>query len=71
MIFTLIEFIEFNLSSVKKWGNGDWDIQKLNRHVKICSRDYTTHYRFSIEQWNTIKQQFVAELEKHDLHISK
>ena len=56
---------------MKKWGNGEWDIQKLGHHVKLCSKDYSTHYRFSNEQWNTVKQQFVAELEKHELHIPR
>ena len=71
IVFELLEFIEVNLSSVKKWGNGEWDIQKLGHHVKLCSKDYSTHYRFSNEQWNTVKQQFVAELEKHELHIPR
>lgn len=71
LVFTLLEFIEFNLSSVKKWENGEWNVQKLGHHVKLYSNDYSIHYRFSTEEWNTIKQQFVAEIERHELHIPK
>ena len=71
LIFTLAEFVELNSKSVKKWGNNEWEMQKLKKHVKMYSKDYSIHYRFSTEEWNTIKQQFIAEIERHRLHIPR
>ena len=68
IVFTVLEFIEFILDVTKKWGNGEWDIQKLKNHVKMCSRDYQYHYRFSNEEWATIRTQFAAQIERHNLH---
>ena len=60
--------MKFSLNSVKHWGNDQWDIQKLTHHVKLCSRDYTWHYRFSHDDWLVVKKQLAAEIEKHKLH---
>ena len=68
LVFELDEAIKFSLSSVTRWGNDQWDIQKLKNHVKLCSRDYSLQYRFKHEDWLVIRKQLAAEIEKHELH---
>ena len=44
-----------------------WELQKLSNHVKLFSESYEYHYRFTTEEWNVIRQQFVSELRKKNL----
>jgi len=37
----------------------------LSNHVKIYTNDYFTHYRLSLEDWQTVKKQFAAALKLH------
>jgi hypothetical protein len=70
LVFELEEALKFSLNNVKHWGNNQWDIQKLKKHVKLCSRDYSLHYRFSHEDWSVVRKQLAAEIEKHKLHTA-
>tara|TARA_B100000508_G_C11357046_1_gene226954 strand:- start:351 stop:641 length:291 start_codon:yes stop_codon:yes gene_type:complete len=40
----------------------NWNIQTYKDKIKIFSNDYVTHYRFSIEEWESIKRQFAMAL---------
>ena len=68
LVFELEEAMQFSLNTVKRWGNGEWDIQKLKNHVKVCSRDYSMHYRFNLDDWIDLRKQLAAEIKKHGLH---
>ena len=70
LVFELSEFIQFSLDVTKRWGNDEWDLYKLKNHVKLCSRDYQFHYRFSNEDWANIRKQLAAAIEKHELHTA-
>jgi hypothetical protein len=44
-----------------------WELQKLSNHVKLFSESYEFHYRFSMDEWNAIKMQYVSALRKNNL----
>jgi len=44
-----------------------WELQKFSDRVKLFSESYEFHYRFSLEEWESIRQQFVAALRKNKL----
>lgn len=54
--------------NIEKWYgqiNGRyWELQKLSNRVKLFSESYEFHYRFSMNEWNLIKRQFVEAYEK-------
>lgn len=37
----------------------------LSNHVKIFTKDYFVHYRLSLDDWQTVKEQFAAALKLH------
>jgi len=45
-----------------------WELQKLSNRVKLFSESYEYHYRFSLDEWNTIRRQFLKCLKKYTLH---
>lgn len=51
-----------------EWGDGGWFMKRLKNHIKICNKDYTQHFRFSLDEWDIVKEQFIRELKKlrHD-----
>ena len=44
-----------------------WELQKLSNRVKLFSESYEFHYRFTSDEWETIRQQFVSALRKNNL----
>lgn len=44
-----------------------WSIQKLPSKVKLYSENYEFHYRFTLEQWDTVRKQFASALRKSKL----
>lgn len=62
IIIDLPSFIK--LVEQNQWGNGTWYMKRLKNHVKICNFDYSQHYRFSHDQWETIKTQFITQVKK-------
>ena len=42
-----------------------WELQKLAKKVKLYDSNYEFIYVFSNEEWETIRQQFVAALRKN------
>ena len=44
-----------------------WELQKLSDRVKLFSESYEFHYRFSLEEWESIRQQFITALRKNKL----
>jgi hypothetical protein len=42
-----------------------WELQKLTKKVKLYDTNYEFIYVFSIEEWEAIRQQFVAALRKN------
>jgi len=56
---------------VDRWygliNNQYWELQKLSNRVKLFTEYYDIHYRFSLEEWETIRRQFVSALRKNNL----
>jgi len=56
---------------VDRWygliNNQYWELQKLSDRVKLFTEYYDIHYRFSTEEWDTIRRQFVSALRKNNL----
>ena len=56
---------------VEKWRGQihgkDWELQKLSNRVKLFSESYEYHYRFTLEEWKTIKKQYVRALRNINL----
>ena len=44
-----------------------WQVQKLKDRVKIFDTNYEYIYRFSLEEWENIREQFAAALRKNNL----
>lgn len=40
----------------------NWNVQTFKNKIKIYSNDYSTHYRFSVKEWETVKRQFATAL---------
>lgn len=40
----------------------NWNVDRLENHVKIYSQDYMTHYRLSNDEWKTVRRQFAEAL---------
>jgi len=55
----------------KKWTGPihqkHWQVQKLKDRVKFFDTNYEYIYRFSLEEWETIREQFAAALRKNNL----
>jgi len=69
LVFDLSCFILLMQSDVNWSGtiNGKkWTIQKLPSKVKLYSEDYEFHYRFTVEQWSTVRKQFAEKLKYND-----
>jgi hypothetical protein len=47
--------------------NKTWEFRKLSDRVKLYDQSYEYHYRFSLEEWETIRQQFAAALLESNL----
>lgn len=47
--------------------NKKWTIQKFPSKIKLYSENYEFHYRFTLEQWETIRKQFASALRKNSL----
>lgn len=71
LVFSLESFTQIMSKDTQKWYgliNGQyWELQKLSNRVKLFSELYEFHYRFSIEEWNTLKMQFISALRKNNL----
>jgi len=71
LTFSLDTFTRIMSKEVQKWRGQihgkDWNLQKLSNHVKLFSESYEFHYRFSMNEWNTIKMQYVSALRKNNL----
>jgi len=69
-VFELHCFILLMQPDVKWTGSINskkWTIQKLPTKIKLYSENYEFHYRFTLEQWETIRKQFAGALRKNSL----
>ena len=64
-------FTHMMSKDVQKWSgqihDKHWQLQKLSDRVKLFSDSYEFHFRFDLNEWNTIRRQFVSELRKKNL----
>jgi hypothetical protein len=70
LVFELSTFIllmQHDVNWSGKIHNKDWTIQKLPSKIKLYSENYEFHYRFTLEQWETIRKQFASALRKNNL----
>jgi hypothetical protein len=71
LVFSVESFTYIMSKDNQKWhgliNNQFWEIQKLSDRVKLSSEYYDIHYRFSLEEWETIRQQYVSALRKNNL----
>jgi len=44
-----------------------WTFQTFPSKIKLYSENYDFHYRFTLEQWKTIRKQFASALRKNSL----
>ena len=67
LILELEEAMQFSLNTAKRWGNGEWDIQKLKIMSKYA-QETRLHYRFNLDDWIDLRKQLAAEIEKYLLY---
>ena len=70
LVFELRCFILLMQPDVKWTGSINskkWTIQKFPSKIKLYSENYEFHYRFTLEQWETIRKQFASALRKNSL----
>ena len=68
LIFDLETFSHIMAKDVQNWRGPihgkHWQLQKLSDRVKIFDESYEHHYRFSLDEWTYIRNQFVKCLKK-------
>jgi hypothetical protein len=47
--------------------NRTWELQKLSSKIKLYDSKYEFIYRFTLDEWETIRKQFGAALRKKKL----
>ncbi len=71
LVFTIQTFTHIMKKDVNKWygpiHSRNWYLQKFSDRVKLFSESYEYIYRFTIEEWNTVVQQYIAALRKNNL----
>ena len=67
-IFKMEAFVHIMSKDFENWygpiHGKYWRLQKLSDRVKLFDEAYEYHYRFSLTEWNNIKEQFVKCLKK-------
>jgi len=70
-IISLEHFTYIMSAKYKSWSGPihqkHWQVQKLKDRVKFFDTNYEYIYRFSLEEWETIRKQFTAALRKNNL----
>ena len=71
LTFSLDTFTYLMSKDVNKWGGQihgrNWELQKLSDRVKLFSDSYEYHYRFSLDEWKIIRNQYATALRKNNL----
>jgi len=71
LVFSIDTFTHIMSKDTQKWygqiHGRYWELQKLSNHVKLFSESYEFHYRFTSDEWETIKAQYVSALRKMNL----
>ena len=71
LTFSFDTFTYLMSKDVNKWSGQihgrNWELQKLSDRVKLFSDSYEYHYRFSLDEWKIIRNQYATALRKNNL----